>query len=57
MGLAFENLVIDNYRELLSHVHLDGSRVMSAGPYRTKGTKGLTVRPTVACVEWEEGIV
>ena len=44
MGLAFENLVINNYRELLSHIHLDGSLVMSAGPYRRKGTKGKNGR-------------
>ena len=44
MGLAFENLVINNYRELLAHIHLDGSLVMSAGPYRRKGTKGKNGR-------------
>lgn len=40
MGLAFENLVINNYRELVPHLHLSGSLVMSAGPYRRKGTSG-----------------
>ena len=44
MGLAFENLVINNYRELLAHIHLDGSLVMSAGPYRRKGTNGKNGR-------------
>ena len=44
MGLAFENLVINNYRELLPHIHLEGSLVMSAGPYRRKGTKGKNGR-------------
>ena len=44
MGLAFENLVINNYRELLPHIHLEGSLVMSAGPYRRKGTNGKNGR-------------
>lgn len=44
MGLAFENLVINNYRELLPHIHLDGSLIMSAGPYRRKGTNGKNGR-------------
>ena len=44
MGLAFENLVVNNYRELVPHIHLDGSLVMSAGPYRRKGTNGKNGR-------------
>ena len=44
MGLAFENLVVNNYRELLPHIHLDGSLVMSAGPYRRKRTNGKNGR-------------
>ena len=39
MGLAFENLVVNNYRDLLPHLHLDGTLVVSAGPYRRKGSK------------------
>lgn len=40
MGLAFENLVVNNYRELIPHLHLQGSAIMSAAPYRRRGTKG-----------------
>ena len=44
MGLAFENLVVNNYPELIPHLHLSGSLIMSAGPYRRKGTKGKNGR-------------
>ena len=44
MGLAFENLVVNNYRELIPHLHLGGSLIMSAGPYRRKGTSGKNGR-------------
>ena len=40
MGLAFENLVVNNYRELIPYLHMDGALVTSAGPYRRAGTKG-----------------
>ena len=40
MGLAFENLVVNNYRELIPHLHLDGTLVSSAGPFRRKDAKG-----------------
>ena len=33
MGLAFENLIVNNYRELLPHLHLDRSLIVSASPY------------------------
>ena len=38
-GLAFENLVVNNYRDLLPLLHLDGALVVSAGPFRRAGTK------------------
>ncbi len=44
MGLAFENLVVNNFRELVPHLHLDGSLIMSAGPYRRQGTSGKNGR-------------
>ena len=44
MGLAFENLVVNNYKYLIPHLHLDGSLIMSAGPYRRKGSKGKNGR-------------
>jgi len=31
LGLAFENLVVNNYRELIPFLHLDGVLVTSAG--------------------------
>ena len=40
MGLAFENLVVNNYRELLPALHLSGTVITSAAPYRRRGTKG-----------------
>ena len=39
MGLAFENLVVNNYRELIPYLHLDGTLVTSAGPYRRARVK------------------
>ena len=44
MGLAFENLVVNNVRELIPFLHLDGSLVMSAGPYRRPATNGKNGR-------------
>ena len=38
MGLAFENLVVNNYRLLLPLLHLDGVVITSAGPYLRRGT-------------------
>lgn len=48
MGLAFENLVVNNYRELLEPLHMDKSLIVSAAPYRrgasTKtGRKGVQI--------------
>ena len=40
MGLAFENLVVNNYRELIPLLHMDGALVTSAGPYRRSKAKG-----------------
>ena len=63
MGLAFENLVVNNYRLLLPLLHLDGVVITSAGPYLRRGTKGprgrrgcqvdllLQTRRTVCIVE------
>ena len=36
LGLAFENLVVNNYRELLPHLHLEGTLITSAAPYSRK---------------------
>ena len=40
LGLAFENLVVNNYRELIPYLHLQGNTILSAAPYRRRGTKG-----------------
>ena len=40
MGLAFENLVANNYRHLLPHLHLEGLAITSAGPYLRRAAKG-----------------
>ena len=34
MGLQFENLVINNYRDILPFLHLDKTLLLSASPYR-----------------------
>ena len=44
MGLAFENLVVNNYRELIPLLHLRGSLIVAAGPYRRNGTSGKNGR-------------
>ena len=49
MGLAFENLVINNYRELLPALNLNGVIITSAAPYRRnasnapRGRKGCQI--------------
>lgn len=40
MGLAFENMVVNNYRVLLPLLHLDGLIIVSAGPYLRRATEG-----------------
>ncbi len=40
MGLAFENLVINNYRELIPSLNLKGTIITSAAPYLRKATNG-----------------
>lgn len=40
MGLAFENLVVNNYTRLLSHLHLDNTLITSAAPYRKAAVRG-----------------
>ena len=45
LGFAFENLVVNNYRELIPHLHLDGVLVTSAGPFRRKPAKGIRGKP------------
>ena len=47
MGLAFENLVINNYRDLIKPLHLDGQLITSAAPYRRKATNGRNGRKGV----------
>ena len=39
LGLAFENLVVNNYRELLPRLHLGGTLITSAAPYVRKKSK------------------
>lgn len=39
MGLSFENLVVNNVAELIDYLHLGGSLVTSAAPYRKVGSK------------------
>jgi hypothetical protein len=40
MGLAFKNLVVNNYRLLIPFLHLDGLVITSAGPYMRRAGKG-----------------
>ena len=39
LGLQFENLVVNNFRELVKPLHLDGIPVLSAVPYERKAVK------------------
>ncbi len=48
MGLAFENMIVNNYRELLSPLHMDKALVVSAAPFRRPssaklGNKGVQI--------------
>ena len=48
MGLAFENLVVNNYRELLAPLHMDRALVVSAAPFwraasAKTGRKGVQI--------------
>lgn len=43
-GLAFENLVVNNYRALMPFLHLRGSVVLSAAPYVRKGSNAARGR-------------
>ncbi len=43
MGLAFENLVVNNYAELIPSLHLGNALIESAAPYRRMGTSGLQI--------------
>ena len=40
MGLAFENLVVNNYPDLLPLLHLEGTLITSAAPYRKSAVRG-----------------
>ena len=44
MGLAFENLVLNNYRLLVPYLHLDGLVITSAGSYLRRAAKELRGR-------------
>lgn len=39
LGLQFENLVVNNFRELVKPLHLEGVPVLSAVPYERRGGK------------------
>ncbi|MCR5752505.1 MAG: ATPase [Kiritimatiellae bacterium] len=40
LGLQFENLVVNNFRELVKPLHLEGIPVLSAVPYEKRAPKG-----------------
>ena len=40
LGLQFENLVVNNFRELVKPLHLEGVPVLSAVPYEKRASKG-----------------
>jgi len=40
LGLQFENLVVNNFRELVKPLHLEGVPVLSAVPYERRAGKG-----------------
>ena len=39
LGYQFENLVVNNFRELLPELHLEKVMIKSAAPYRKKGSR------------------
>ena len=47
MGLAFENLVVNNYRDMLPLLHLTGTLITAAGPYRRRAAKSARGKPGV----------
>ena len=44
LGLAFENLIVNNYRDLIPFLHLGEAIVTSAGPYERRSAKGVRGR-------------
>lgn len=44
MGLAFENLIVNNYHALIPFLHLSGTVITSAAPYARRGTAGARGR-------------
>ena len=47
LGLAFENLVVNNYRMLLPYMHLANTLITAAGPYRRRAAKSARGKPGV----------
>ena len=47
LGLAFENLVVNNYRDLLPLMHLTGTLITAAGPFRRRAAKSKRGKPGV----------
>ena len=47
LGLAFENLVVNNYRMLLPYMHLTNTLITAAGPYRRRAAKSARGKPGV----------
>ena len=43
MGLAFENLIVNNYAELIPLLHLGNALIESAAPYRRTGDAGVQI--------------
>lgn len=47
LGLAFENLVVNNYRDVLPLLNLSGTLITAAGPYRRRTAKSARGKPGV----------
>ena len=43
MGYAFENLIVNNYAELIPSLHLGNALIESAAPYRRMGDSGVQI--------------
>ncbi len=43
MGYAFENLIVNNYAELIPSLHLGNALIESAAPYRRMGDAGVQI--------------
>lgn len=57
MGLAFENLVVNNYVSLLPYLHLGHTLITSAAPYRKSAVRGRSKGCQVDLLIQSQGMI